>query len=398
MAKIEQLIDRAISSLPLHSLQMLEYDKTQGKRPVVFVGMSGGVDSSVSAYLLQRAGFDVRGVFIKVWQPKDMVCTWKDDRRDAMRVAAMLGIPFQTINLEKEYKKYVADYMITEYASGRTPNPDIMCNKYVKFGAFYEAAMTNGADFVATGHYARSRTVGSIYHDSFSAELLTARDEAKDQTYFLWAMKGERVARTLFPVGILMKEEVRMIAEYVGLPVYDKKDSQGVCFIGKLDMKEFLGQYIKKKEGKVVDLRGKEIGRHNGAFLYTIGERHGFELFNQTPDMEAHFIIKKDIPGNILTVGTQAELIKVENAKEAILGSVNLISKENTSVKYLKARIRHRQKLQQVQVGPATGPDTFSAHELHLKVSFKEAQQGLAPGQSCVLYDGEICLGGGIIN
>lgn len=406
MQKPLQLIERAIKSLPEHALFSLEYGKMTGKTPIVYMGMSGGVDSSVSAYILKEAGFDVRGVFIKTWQPDDIECTWKDDRRDAMRICALLGIPFDTIYLEDEYKNHVADYMIREYSHGRTPNPDVMCNKYVKFGAFYDAVMEAGTDFLATGHYARTETVIKIprsisareqkdRYDEAVTRLLKARDEAKDQTYFLWATKADHFKHILFPVGDLLKEEVRQIAEYAGLPVFNKKDSQGVCFIGKLDMKEFLKAYIKTENGPVYNTRGEEIGEHNGALLYTIGERHGFTLFNLTPESEAHFVIKKDIEHNALYVGTQAELLTSDSAAQAILEDMNFISKNHEGSKHLEARIRHRQKLQSVKVAPFA--DETNNGRILLQVDFKQPQHGIASGQSCVLYDGEVCLGGGII-
>lgn len=398
-AKPEQLIERAIESLPSHAQGLLAQSITTGSKPVVFVGMSGGVDSSVSAYILQRAGFDVRGYFIKVWQPDDVVCTWKDDRRDAMRVCAQLGIPFETVYAEDAYKQKVADYMIHEYSVGRTPNPDIMCNKYVKFGVYYDFAIASGAHFVATGHYAKTR----IRKQSSHAELLQARDENKDQTYFLWAMKGENVSRVLFPVGDLLKEEVRIIAEYIHLPVSDKKDSQGVCFIGKIDMKDFIKQYVPVSIGDVLNTKGEIIGSHSGSILYTIGERHGFDLFHQTPDTKPSFVIKKDIVKNLIYVGLQEELMQAERADIAYLEDINFISKESGNNKKLKARIRHRQKLQNVSVEPyilekTSGTGAAQDGQIGIVVKFKEPQSGVAPGQSCVLYDGEVCLGGGIIS
>jgi tRNA-specific 2-thiouridylase len=395
MSELKKLVDRAIAAFPEHVFAVLEDAKKLGQRPVVCIGMSGGVDSSVSAYILKEAGFRVIGVFIKTWQPKGMVCTWKDDRRDAMRVAAQLGIPFRTIYLEEEYKKHVADYMIREYAAGRTPNPDVMCNKYVKFGAFYEAAIGEGADFVATGHYAKSKTVQISRKHEVHTVLAKAKDEVKDQTYFLWAMGQEKVFRTIFPIGALTKPEVRQIAESIKLPIFDKKDSQGVCFIGKLDMKEFLGKEIEAKQGIVLDQKGNEVGSHAGAALYTIGERHGFTLFTNTPDMEPHFIIKKDLVNNELTVGLQKDLLAIQSASEIRLSDVLLYTHVSAKTK-LKARIRHRQELQDVIVEPYTD-EYLHAGELVLKVIFKKAQQGVASGQSCVLYDGELCVGGGII-
>lgn len=404
MAKPEQLIERAIRSLPEHALSLLEYRKSQNLPTVVYVGMSGGVDSSVSAYILKTAGFDVRGVFIKVWQPDDIDCTWKDDRRDAKRVAAQLGIPFQTIYLEEEYKKYVADYMLDEYKSGRTPNPDIMCNKYVKFGAYFEEARAAGADFIATGHYARTKTlrkranIGDLEDNFPQVEMLTAKDEGKDQTYFLWATDNTRLPHMLFPVGALLKDEVRIIAEHVGLAVYAKKDSQGVCFIGKFDMKEFLQKYLHTEKGNVCDIDGNIIGEHDGAILYTIGERHGFQIWNSTPDSAPRFVIEKNIPKNIIVVGGEKNLKDRERSKTAVLSGINFLSKDRGTSHNLKARIRHRQKLQSVKVEPyMVKQESGNNNIFKIDITFKEPQNGIASGQSCVLYDGEICLGGGII-
>jgi tRNA-specific 2-thiouridylase len=234
----------------------------------VYVGMSGGVDSSVSALLLKQAGYDVTGVFIKVWQPEFFECTWRQDRLDAMRVCAKLGIPFKTLNLEKEYKQDVVDYMIHEYKKGKTPNPDVMCNKYVKFGGFFDWAMEQGADFVATGHYARVAKIATrveskklkvksknkndykfnIQNSIF--QMLAGDDKNKDQTYFLWTLTQKQLSKTLFPIGDIEKPKVRKLAETYGLSTAVKKDSQGLCFIGKIDIKDFLKNYIKEKKGK----------------------------------------------------------------------------------------------------------------------------------------------------
>ncbi len=394
-----RLIKRAIRDLPLHVHEAID---SSMNKPKAFVGMSGGVDSSVSAYLLCEAGFDVVGVFIKTWQPEGEICTWKDDRRDAMRVCAELGIPFRTLDLEQEYKQNVADYMISEYAAGRTPNPDIMCNKHVKFGGFFKYAMDEGADFVATGHYARTRAIATHGNRIGAAvvELVQSADEIKDQTYFLWAVPQDALSRIVFPVGALQKEEVRSIAEYAGLSVFNKKDSQGVCFIGKLDMKEFLKGYLHPLPGDVCDMNGKKIGSHEGAVLYTIGERHGFAIQNETTDAEPQFIIRKDIEKNILYVGPQKVLMKSDRAEKFTLSEINFLSKNsklhnlpvNAEAK-VRVRLRHRQALQTAYVSA-----TIDAKGgFGLSVRCEEPQQGVAGGQSCVLYDGDVCLGGGII-
>ncbi len=355
-------------------------------RKKVFLGMSGGVDSSVSAILLKEQGYDVTGVFIKVWQPDETDCGWKDERRDAMRVAALLDIPFRTLDLSKEYKKDVADYMIEEYRVGRTPNPDIMCNRYVKFGGFWEYAKKEGADYIATGHYAQveqNKKTG-IY------EMHEGVDSNKDQTYFLWTLTESDLEHVLFPIGHLQKHEVRKIAEKHNLPVFNKKDSQGVCFIGHLDMKEFLKEYIGTEKGDVVNLKGEVIGTHDGVILYTLGERHGFTIHNKTTDAKALYVIKKDIPENKLVVGTEGEYKEwLENQKEVrVLHKVNVPSDIQDFPQKVEARIRHRQERQKV---------TLSKNNEEYTVLFDVSQKGMADGQSVVLYSGTRCIGGGIL-
>ncbi len=383
-------------------------------RPVkkVFVGMSGGVDSSVSALLLKKAGYDVTGVFIKVWQPENTDCGWKDERRDAMRVAAMLDIPFVTMDFSEKYKKEVVDYMISEYAKGNTPNPDIMCNRHVKFGSFLEEARRQGADYVATGHYAQNVFNTSVSGGSF--ELIEGADKAKDQTYFLWTLNQDDLPSILFPIGHLQKSEVRKIAEKAGLPVFDKKDSQGVCFIGHLDMKDFLKENLGEKvcEGDVLDINGAVIGKHSGSILYTIGERHGFELKNKTINTESHFVVKKDVEKNTITVVKESDYtstIKNEVSKEVELRDVSLVVfdgyKDLATTEGISARIRYRQEKQPCRVvfeggaNSKNGTNSINgAKRGNTTVIFDNEQKGMAKGQSVVFYDGKKCLGGGIIS
>lgn len=351
-----------------------------GGKKKVFVGMSGGVDSSVSAALLKRDGFDVTGVFIKVWQPEWLAgtseCTWREDRLDAMRVAAQLEIPFITLDLEKEYKQEVVDYMVAEYKAGRTPNPDVMCNRYVKFGGFYTWAMKQGADFVATGHYARSE----------SGKLVMGDDQNKDQTYFLWTLTKQEIERTLFPVGNIEKPEVRKLAKEFGLYTAEKKDSQGLCFIGKIDVKEFLSHYIPQKRGDVMNAHGKVIGHHDGAFFYTIGERHGFTITEKTPHDGPQYVFKKDIEKNVIWVSEKSPEGELPNGKtEVELKNVNWIGGFPGAGKTVKARARYRAPLEDVLINSENS------------VTFTKPQFTLSPGQSLVIYDGDNCLGGGII-
>lgn len=382
-------------------------------RKKVYVGMSGGVDSSVSALLLKEQGYDVTGVFIKVWQPDNTDCGWKDERRDAMRVAAVLDIPFLTFDFNEQYKREVVDYMIEEYRAGRTPNPDIMCNRHVKFGSFLKQALADGVDFVATGHYAQNmfNTEKGVY------ELHEGSDKNKDQSYFLWTLGQADLKHILFPIGHLQKSEVRKIAEKHGFPVFDKKDSQGVCFIGHLDMKEFLKSNIETKKGDVLNIAGEVIGEHDGAALYTIGERHGFLITKSTEDgtdgthavHESHFIISKNILKNTITVTPKSEFenqIRLAEVapKEVRLDKVNLDAAGSfnftDSAKKYSARIRYRQEKQACLI-KKDGEQVF--------VTFDQPQKGLAEGQSLVLYDqstdsvanctnGDKCLGGGILN
>src|SRR3989304_2964123 len=278
------------------------------KKKIIFVGLSGGVDSAVSAALLKKQGYEVVGVFIKTWHPDFLVCNEEGERRDAMRVAAHLDIPFLTFDLEEVYKKEVVDYMIREYKRGRTPNPDVMCNKEVKFGAFLKKALSMGADYVATGHYAQIEVSSKWKVESSKKllttnySLLTACDSTKDQSYFLWTLKQDQLKRILFPVGHLKKSQVRKLAKKYGLHTFKKKDSQGICFLGKLDMKEFLQHFIKPKSGRVLDINSKTIGKHNGATFFTLGERHGFTITKKTNHDRPYYVVGKDIKKKTITV------------------------------------------------------------------------------------------------
>lgn len=341
--------------------------KLRGTR--VFVGLSGGVDSAVSAGLLKEQGYDVTGVFIKVWQPDFLPCTWRAERRDAMRVAARLDIPFLFFDFSEEYKKGVADYMIEEYRRGRTPNPDVMCNREIKFGAFWKKAKEMGVDYIATGHYAQN----------IDGRLFEGSDKEKDQSYFLWTLTPEDLSHTLFPIGHLQKAEVRKLAKKFNLPTAEKKDSQGICFLGDVDMEDFLSRFIKTRPGDVLDAKGNSIGRHRGALYYTLGERHGFEIFNKNPITKPFFVISKDMEKNTITVSENPtkhlpDHIKLEHA--------NWILEPKS--KHLEARIRYRQN---------RIPVTLEGN----RIKFDHPQTA-SPGQSVVFYKGEECLGGAIIS
>lgn len=356
------------------------------KKGIVFVGLSGGVDSSVSAALLKKAGFDVHGVFIKVWQPDFWGgCTMKEDRLDAMRVCAKLNIPFYTLDLEKEYKKEVVDYMIAEYKAGRTPNPDVMCNKYVKFGGFFDWAMKNGADYVATGHYARI-----IKPKTGNVKLLAGKDSNKDQSYFLWTLTQKQLSKTLFPVGNIEKPEVRKLAKKYNLNTAVKKDSQGLCFIGKVDMSEFLKHFLKSESGKVLNEKGEVVGIHEGVVFYTLGQRHGFKITKKTNSDDRYFIISKDFKNNTITVSHNPIKNEDISSREIRLKNINwTLGTEPDFKKEYMARIRYRQPLEKCKFE--------KENDCELIITFKNSQKAVTPGQSVVFYDRETCLGGGII-
>ena len=364
------------------------------KKQRVFVAMSGGVDSSLSAALLKEQGYDVVGVFIKVWQPDFVECVWKEDRLDAMRVCAKLGIKFLTLDLEKEYKKEVVDYMISEYKVGRTPNPDVNCNKYVKFGAFFNFAMKNGADYVATGHYARLRQKIKNQKSKIKIyELSVARDKNKDQSYFLWNLTQDHLRKTLFPVGNLQKTEVRRMARKFNLSVSEKKDSQGLCFIGKVDMKDFLKHYLPLSKGNVLNEKKEIIGWHEGAYFYTIGQRHGFIITKKSSEDKPHYIISKDIPANTITVSLNSVVQGISSSKKITISQINWTMGELPDLnKKYEARIRYRGGLQSCRI-KAIKKD-FSK----FLIVFDKPQTSISKGQSLVIYDGEHCVGGGVID
>ncbi|MDP3955979.1 MAG: tRNA 2-thiouridine(34) synthase MnmA [bacterium] len=341
-------------------------------RRTVFVGLSGGVDSSVSAYLLKKQGFTVVGVFIKTWQPDWLECTWQNEKRSAMRVAAQLEIPFLICDATDEYKKEVADYLIAEYKIGNTPNPDAMCNKSVKFGAFYSFAKKHGADYVATGHYAR--VADGVLH--------TAVDAEKDQTYFLWMLSSDILKNSFFPIGAYTKKEVREIATKANLHTATKKDSQGLCFLGEVHMKEFLSHYIELHTGEVLSETGERIGTHDGSLLYTIGQRHGFYLHTKNIDERPLYVISKDLDANTITVSSQVPL---KNGRLINLKDINWTDTPIIGSAYC-CRTRYRQALLDCTV--------TSEHS----VVINQLSEPPTHGQSLVLYDNNRCLGGGIIS
>tara|TARA_B100000508_G_scaffold113876_1_gene92583 strand:+ start:6486 stop:7553 length:1068 start_codon:yes stop_codon:yes gene_type:complete len=342
----------------------------------VFVGLSGGVDSSVAAARLKARGFDVVGVFIKVWHPDFMVCNWEQERLDAMRVAAHLDIPFLTCDAEAEYRDDVAKYFIEEYKAGRTPNPDVMCNQHVKFGAFLSFAKEKGADFIATGHYAQN----------MDNEMHRGVDGNKDQTYFLWTLSNEQLEQSLFPVGDTPKEDIRKEAEAAGIPVAEKKDSQGICFLGHVDIPEFLSHYIDLEHGDVLNTEGEVVGTHQGAFVYTLGQRHGFTLNTHDTERTPMFVVDKDIEANTITIGPKVPVTQ----KDDIITLNNLVLRAPVSVgDTFEAQFRYRQAPFEVSA--------VEKAESKLVISMARETDQPAVGQSCVLYKGSLCLGGGRI-
>ena len=354
----------------------------------VFVGRSGGVDSSLTAALLVEQGYDVTGVYMKNWS-KDLPgfpCPWKEDYQDAKRVAVSLGIPFKMFDFEEEYFYKVVQYMIDGFKSGITPNPDIMCNQEIKFKLFYETAMEEGADFIATGHYAKVlKTDNPINHNTQGASLGVAKDENKDQTYFLYRVEEEALKRTLFPLGDMTKPEVRAEAEKRGLVTAKKKESMGICFVGKVGIKEFLSQYVETKPGAIIDTEGKQIGLHEGAIFYTIGQRHGLDVGGGLP----YYVTGKNMDKNevYVTNNIEDERLWSDTIKLNAAHWINITPEKG---KEYHVRTRHRAKTAACEVVSIDG------EKAQLKLS--EKIRAITPGQSVVLYNDEICLGGGIIN
>lgn len=385
-----------------------------GKR--VIVGLSGGVDSSVAAYLLKQQGYEVIGLFMKNWHDASVTleneCPWIEDSTDALLVAEKLGIPFQVIDLSEEYKQRIVDYMFYEYESGRTPNPDVLCNREIKFDVFLKKALALGADYVATGHYCRKETTKSasgenVYH------LLAGKDGNKDQSYFLCQLTQDQLSKALFPIGDIEKPEVRKIAKEQDLITADKKDSQGLCFIGKVHLPDFLQQKLAAKKGKVIEIDtgfkgysetlefgqdyhyqptdGKVVGEHSGAHFYTIGQRKGLGI-GGTP--EPLFVIQTNVDDNIVYVGqgTNHPGLFRKSLKIAP-GEIHWVRKDlslevGATVKY-RARIRYRQPLDEVEL---------IQQKEGLYLNFNEPQRGIAAGQFAAWYSGDELIGSGVIS
>jgi tRNA-uridine 2-sulfurtransferase len=350
----------------------------KGKKLKVFVAMSGGVDSSVAAALLKRGGFDVVGVYMKCWQDGE-ACTSQDDERSARLAADHLGIPFYAWNFLKEYKERVVDYMLKGYADGLTPNPDMMCNKEIKFGLFFEKARRLGADYIATGHYARLRR--EIRNSKSEIRILEAVDKNKDQSYFLSFIKPEVLSRVVFPVGEYTKPQVRELARKFGLPNAERKDSQGICFVGKVDVTDFLKKYIAPRKGEIVDMAGNVLGTHEGSVYYTIGQRSGLGLSGGP-----YYVVSKDQAANeILVTKDEQDLQR----KDVIIRDMNWMALQPAEPMEVTARIRYRQDRVLATLIPRDDKD------FHLV--FQEPQRAVTPGQFAVLYLNETLIGGGVI-
>lgn len=346
--------------------------------------MSGGVDSSVAAALLKERGFKVVGVFFKPWQPQRGVefCDWKQDRQDAMAAAALLGIPFKTWDFSKEYQTKVGDYMIDAYREGLTPNPDVRCNKEIKFGLFLKRALAEEADYIATGHYARQRA--SLKSKVTSYKLLKGKDKHKDQSYFLWTLTQRELKHCLFPVGDYTKPEVRKLAKKLGLTNWDKKDSQGVCFIGQLNMRDFLKFYIKPRVGEIKLLDSPEtIGQHDGVYFYTIGQRHGLNI---SRGGGPYYIAKKDLKNNIIYVSKAEASLHV---KQCVVREISWVGERPSFPVKVAIKIRYRTK---------DIPAFLFKKGGYGELRSNQPMRAITPGQSVVFYQRERMLGGGIIS
>lgn len=364
-------------------------------KPRVAVGMSGGVDSSLSAHLLVEQGYDVTGVYLECWRAPG--CRTEEDRQDALRVALSLDLPFQILDFKDAYKNKVVENFFNDYEAGLTPNPDVMCNKEIKFGLFYDWAMAEGFDYIATGHYAKTRKIDD------RDQLIIPADQHKDQTYFMYLMTEEQVSHTLFPLQDMTKKEVRAEAEKRGIHTAGKKDSVGICFIGDINVHDFLKERLGENPGDVVDSAGNVIGQHQGLWFYTTGQRSGFTV-NQTSIVEnsdgsqvtkhnipPFYVIAKNADKNQLVVGFGSETFRqdfeISNIHWISEGNQELASKGETFV-----RIRHTGELFPCQV-------SINSENNEASIILAEPAKGIAEGQSAVLYSSDnICLGGGVIS
>lgn len=353
----------------------------------VVIALSGGVDSSVAAYLLREQGFRVEALFMKNWDEPgdDGACPWETDVEDAMQACDRLGIPLNTIDLSKEYWHGVFDSFLTEYRSGRTPNPDVLCNQEIKFKAFLDHALRLGADVMATGHYAR------IKADGDTRSLLKGTDRNKDQSYFLCRLNQGQLRRAVFPVGAMKKPEVRALAAHAGLAIHDKKDSTGICFVGERPFREFLSRYLPAQPGEIRTSGGKTVGEHQGVHLYTVGQRQGLKIGGVAGHGEAPwYVADKDLKYNVLIVvqGSDHPLLYSRGLKATNPHWIE--GKAPSGPVRLAAKIRYRQADQDCSID-------LDADGKSLHLNFRQPQRAVAPGQYVVFYDGEACLGSAVI-
>ncbi|MCD8299127.1 MAG: tRNA 2-thiouridine(34) synthase MnmA [Opitutae bacterium] len=354
----------------------------------ILVALSGGVDSAVAALLLKREGHDVSGAYMRTWMNEEGgkflgECPWEDDVANARAVADKLGIPFRIVDLVKDYREHVVKYLVEGYRAGQTPNPDVLCNREMKFGVFARIAFADGFEFVATGHYARRRD-----NPDGTSDILCGSDPNKDQSYFLALLRQEQLRRALYPVGHLLKPQLRKIAADAGLPNAARKDSQGICFIGKIKINDFLEQYIPQKPGKIVRNDGRVLGEHKGLFHYTIGQRRGINVPSNT-DGEHYVVVAKRFEENELVVAfdhpdTAAELY----TKESFVTGLSWINRPILEEREILARVRYRDESTPIVFSP---DDHGGAH-----IAYKRTQRGIASGQIIALYDNDVLLGGGV--
>ena len=355
------------------------------KKKRVVVGMSGGVDSAVSAALLKEQGFDVVGLYMSNWKETDPngCCTGEQDWTDVRYVCDKIGIPYYSVDFSKQYMDNVFKLFVEEYKKGRTPNPDVLCNREVKFGPFADFARELGADYIATGHYCRVRHDGDMHY------LLRAKDENKDQTYFLNQVSSHQLRDVIFPLGDLTKPEVRELALKFDIPVAKKKDSTGICFIGERNFRQFLSQYIPMKDGDIVTQDGKVVGRHHGVYFYTLGQRRGLGIGGSADgNGERWFVLGKDVANNRLIVSQGEDDILFKDG--LVTEGFNFITPAPAKEFDCEVRIKHRQPLQRAHLSVLDNGDT--------RIVFNEKQRAIAEGQYAVVYYGDICLGGGVIN